>query len=67
MNLTVASLLAIVLCGASGGLVGWIAVRWLGLEGIGGAVLAALVGVVFASGAFFAIIALLRAYRNARR
>ncbi len=67
MNSTVASLLAIIVCGASGGVLGWLAVRWLELDGATGAIVAAMIGVIFATGAFIAIIALLRTYRNAKR
>jgi hypothetical protein len=67
MNSTVASLLAIVVCGASGGLLGWLTVRWLGLNGATGAIVAAMLGVAFATFGFIGIIALLRAYRGARR
>jgi 2-keto-3-deoxy-galactonokinase len=56
----VANLLAIVACGVAGGAAGFGAMRWLEVPGAAGAVVAALVGMVAAAGAWAGGVAALR-------
>ena len=67
INSIVASLLAIVVCGSTGGFLAWALVNWLGVEGTPGALLAAFLGTLLATAAFIGIIALLRAYGKGKR
>lgn len=67
MNSIVANLVAIVVCGTTGGFLGWACTSWLGIDGIAGALVAAFVGTLVATGAFVAIIALLQVYGHRKR
>jgi hypothetical protein len=60
----VASLFAIVVCGATGGVIAWAIVNWLGIDGTTGAILAALLGTALATGVFIGIVAMTRALRK---
>jgi hypothetical protein len=59
--LVVANLLAIVLCGAAGGVTGYAVIRLLDLSGVAGALLAAVIGMLVATAAWAGGATLLRA------
>ena len=61
-----ASLAGIVVCGAAGGFVAWIVVRTLDIEGVGGAILAAAIGMIVATALWIAGGWALRAARIVR-
>ena len=60
------SVLGIVLCGVLGGVAAWAIVRAIGLDGVPGAIAAAVVGMVVATAAWVAGTALVRALRRPR-
>jgi hypothetical protein len=60
MKAIVASVLAIIVCGAFGGVAAWWLVGWLGLAGPVGALAAAAAGMVIAVAAFAGTTTLLR-------
>ncbi len=57
------SVLGIVASGLCGGLAGWSVISLLGWSGVGGALAAAVIGVVVATGAWIGLTSLLRALR----
>jgi len=58
----VGSILAIVACGVAGGIAAWGLVNALGFDGVFGAILAAVIGMVVATALFAAGSSLLRAF-----
>ncbi len=58
-----ASLLGIVASGLCGGFAGWSVIALLGWSGVGGAVVAAVIGMAVAAGVWIGLTALLRALR----
>ena len=60
------SVLSILVCGALGAFAGVGLVRWIGLSGTPSALVATLVGMLVASGAFAAGVALLRRFTSLR-
>jgi hypothetical protein len=60
------SVVGIVVCGGIGGLTAWAVVTHLGLQGLFGALVAALIGMVVATGAWIALTWLLRRLRGMR-
>jgi hypothetical protein len=61
MNLALANILGIAICGVLGGLSAWAVVAWAGLAGVVGALVALFTGMVIATAAFATGIAILRA------
>jgi len=59
----VASGVGIIIAGVIGGAVGWSIVRWFQWTGIGGALVAAAVGMVVATGVWIGLTAILRSLR----
>jgi len=57
------SVLGIVASGLCGGLAGWSVISLLGWSGVGGALAAAVIGMVVATGAWIGLTSLLRALR----
>jgi hypothetical protein len=60
------SLLGIVLCGGLGGLAAWAVVMAIGVNGVFGAILATVIGMVVAAAAWTACTSLMRTLRRAR-
>ena len=60
------SLLGIVVCGALGGVVAWAVVHAIGLDDVTGALAAAVIGMVVATGAWIGWVALAHALRGIR-
>ena len=60
------SILGILVSGLAGGAAGWLVITSLGLDGVGGALLAAAIGMVVATGVFVAITVLLRSFGMVR-
>jgi hypothetical protein len=58
MHSILASLLAIIVCGGTGGFLAWAFVSWLGIDGVPGALLAAFIGTLIATAVFIAIVTL---------
>ena len=58
-----ASVLGIVASGLCGGLAGWSVIALLGWSGVGGALAAAVIGLLVATGAWIGLTSLLRALR----
>jgi hypothetical protein len=58
-----ASVLGIVASGLCGGLAGWSVIALLGWSGVGGALVAAVIGMVVATGVWVGLTSLLRALR----
>ena len=58
-----ASVLGIVASGLCGGLAGWSVIALLGWTGVGGALVAAVIGMAVATGVWIGLTALLRALR----
>lgn len=61
-----ASGLGIIIAGAIGGAVGWAVVAWLQWTGVGGALVAAAVGMVVATGIWIGLTVALRSLRLLR-
>jgi hypothetical protein len=55
------SILGILLSGVGGGLAGWSTITLLGFAGVGGALVAAIIGMVVATAVWIGLTALLRA------
>ena len=64
MNLALANILGIAICGALGGSLAWAFVAWAGLAGVVGTLVALLLGMVIATAAFAGGIALLHGLRS---
>ncbi len=62
----VGSVLGIVFCGSLGGVAAWAIVRAIGLDGVPGAIAAAVIGMVVATGAWIAGASFLCALRRTR-
>ena len=62
----IASGLGIIIAGAIGGGVGWAVVAWLQWTGVGGALVAAAVGMVVATGVWIGLTVALRSLRLLR-
>jgi len=62
----IASGLGIIIAGANGGGVGWAVVAWLQWTGVGGALVAAAVGMVVATGIWIGLTVVLRSLRLLR-
>ncbi|MBA3506432.1 MAG: hypothetical protein H0T80_11720 [Betaproteobacteria bacterium] len=62
----IASGLGIIIAGAIGGAAGWAVVAWLQWTGVGGALVAAAVGMVVATGVWIGLTVVLRALRLLR-
>ncbi|MGI8896142.1 MAG: hypothetical protein ACR2HE_10925 [Casimicrobiaceae bacterium] len=62
----IASGLGIIIAGAIGGAVGWAVVAWLQWTGVGGALVAAAVGMVVATGVWIGLTVALRSLRLLR-
>ena len=62
----IASGLGIIIAGAIGGAVGWAVVAWLQWNGVGGALVAAAVGMVVATGVWIGLTVALRSLRLLR-
>jgi len=62
----IASGLGIILAGAIGGAAGWAVVAWLQWTGVGGALVAAAVGMVVATGVWIGLTVVLRSLRLLR-
>ncbi len=60
------SILGILVSGLAGGGAGWFVITSLGLDGVGGALLADALGLVVATGVFVAITVLLRSFGMVR-
>jgi len=62
----IGSILGIVVCGGLGGITAWSIVMLMGWNGAFGAIVAAIIGMVVATGAWAALTSLLRALSRAR-
>lgn len=62
----IASGLGIIIAGAIGGAAGWAVVAWLQWTGVGGALVAAAVGMVVATGVWIGLTVVLRSLRLLR-
>ncbi len=60
------SVLGIVLCGGLGGVAAWAIVRAIGLDGVPGAIAAAVIGMAVATAAWVAVTVLARKLRRQR-
>ena len=60
------SILGIAICGVGGGIAGWASVTGLGVDGVFGAILAAVIGMVVATALFAGGSSLLRAMGRVR-
>jgi hypothetical protein len=58
------SLLGIVVCGAFGGIAAFAIVRLVGLDGVPGALVATMLGMIVATGAWIAVTSIARAFRR---
>jgi hypothetical protein len=60
------SIAGILVSGLAGGIAGWFVITSLGWNGVGGALLAAAIGMVVATGVWVAITVLLRSFGSVR-
>ena len=56
----VASLAGVIVCGTIGGVAAWALVMWIGLGGVAGSIVAAIVGMVIAVAAWIVVATLAR-------
>jgi fructose-specific phosphotransferase system IIC component len=63
---TFGSIFGIVVCGGTGGVAAWAIVSLMGWDGVTGALVAAVVGMIVATAVWTAVTSMLRAFRRTR-